>query len=136
MKAWAPGHATLFFAVPKKFDIPLQMGSIGGGFNFSEGVETSVSDANEDVIYWNSKKISGEVSTTTLNLFRTISGVTKSRASKMTGQRSLRVPEISTVVPRQSSRCLTSHNISKASGPIPPDSSLPDTAMPRRSKNW
>ena len=32
--AWAPGHATLFFAVPKSYEDPLQMGSLGGGFNF------------------------------------------------------------------------------------------------------
>ncbi len=68
-RAWAPGHTTLFFAVPDKFEKISLMGSIGGGLNFEEGVITEVKHSSNNEIYWNKKSISGKVSLTSIDLF-------------------------------------------------------------------
>ncbi len=68
--AWAPSHATLFFSVPKEFEDPIKMGSIGGGFNFEHGVTTQIEFANEDKVFWNNEPIRGEVTITALNQLR------------------------------------------------------------------
>ncbi|MDH5401765.1 MAG: hypothetical protein OEY49_04665 [Candidatus Heimdallarchaeota archaeon] len=69
--AWAPSHATLFFAVPAKFENPVKMGSIGGGFNFRHGVITRISDGvHENTVYWNDKQIEGQVTKTAIRLFK------------------------------------------------------------------
>jgi pantoate kinase len=73
--AWAPSHATLFFAVPKKFDDPLAMGSIGGGFNFDEGVISEISPADQDTVLWNGNRITGKVTLTSLDLLRQKLGI-------------------------------------------------------------
>ena len=70
VRAWAPGHATLFFAVPEQIEDPLRMGSLGGGFNFDAGVTSTVSDAYSDVVYWNDSIIEGEVTLSALNILR------------------------------------------------------------------
>lgn len=67
--SWAPGHATLFFAVPNHYNDLLKMGSIGGGLNFQEGVITEIERSNKTSVSWNNQKISGEVSLTALDLF-------------------------------------------------------------------
>ncbi len=70
VKAWAPGHATLFFAVPDQIEDPLKMGSLGGGFNFDAGVTTTVSKAEADEVYWNGRLIEGEVTLSALDFLR------------------------------------------------------------------
>lgn len=70
IRAWAPGHATLFFGVPSRFENPSEMGSIGGGFNFSEGVTTEVKVSETNQIYWNTHGITGEVTLTCIKLLR------------------------------------------------------------------
>lgn len=70
VQAWAPGHATLFFSVPKASEDPQLMGSLGGGFNFSTGVVTSIKTSKIDEVYWNGSPISGEVTLTVANKMR------------------------------------------------------------------
>lgn len=77
IRAWAPGHATLFFSVPKRYEDPLKMGSLGGGFNFSEGVITDVEKSSRDNILWNNKNIGGKVSLTALELFRELTEISE-----------------------------------------------------------
>lgn len=74
-RAWAPGHATLFFAVPDQIKDPLRMGSLGGGFNFDAGVTTTVSNSESDEVYWNGSIIEGEVTLTALDILRERSGI-------------------------------------------------------------
>jgi pantoate kinase len=78
IKAWAPGHTTLFFAVPQKFTDPLAMGSIGVGLNFDAGVTTSVEAADSDQVYWNNHPIDGRVSLSVLELYRAKTGYNSS----------------------------------------------------------
>ena len=68
-KAWAPGHATLFFAVPKRYKRAQEMGSVGGGFNFEEGVVTHAQHSDENKVYWNNNEITGKVTLTCIELF-------------------------------------------------------------------
>ena len=76
VRAWAPGHATLFFAVPDQIEDPLKMGSLGGGFNFDAGVTTTVRIAETDEVYWNGSLIEGEVTLTAINYLREKSNIT------------------------------------------------------------
>ncbi|MCY3410882.1 MAG: hypothetical protein INQ03_04510 [Candidatus Heimdallarchaeota archaeon] len=78
VKAWAPGHCTLFFGVPFKFDDPSKHGSIGGGFNFEEGVITEINFSNSDQVFWNNDPISGEVTLTAIKLYEQLSGISAS----------------------------------------------------------
>ncbi|MCE7735831.1 MAG: hypothetical protein GPJ54_13200 [Candidatus Heimdallarchaeota archaeon] len=71
-RSWAPGHATLFFAVPKKYNNPEKMGSIGAGLNFESGVTTSISESNTTKILWNNEEINGNVTKTVIDLFQKI----------------------------------------------------------------
>jgi pantoate kinase len=64
IRSWAPGHATLFFAVPQTYEDYQEMGSIGGGLNLESGVTTSISLSNEKSVFWNDAKINGLVSNT------------------------------------------------------------------------
>ncbi|MHA2504240.1 MAG: pantoate kinase [Candidatus Kariarchaeaceae archaeon] len=86
-RAWAPGHSTLFFSVPYRGDIPQERGSLGGGFNFSSGVETTLSITDHDQVLWNGKAISGEVSLSVIDRFRemgaTVSGVSIEHRSEL-----------------------------------------------------
>ncbi|MFV2013978.1 MAG: pantoate kinase [Candidatus Heimdallarchaeota archaeon] len=72
IRSWAPGHATLFFAVPRNYDNPEEMGSIGGGINFDIGVTTSITVSQADKIFWNNQEIRGNVTKTVVELFKKI----------------------------------------------------------------
>lgn len=74
-RSWAPGHATLFFAVPESYDNPEKMGSIGGGLNFDTGVITSISENTETRILWNNQEITGNVTKTVIDLFQKFHGI-------------------------------------------------------------
>lgn len=69
IQSWAPGHATLFFAVPDQFEQATEMGSIGGGVNFEKGVTTFIEKNNSKAILWNNDKIEGNVTKTVISLF-------------------------------------------------------------------
>ena len=75
--AWAPTHATLYFAVPdnSRAEDRLHMGSLGGGLNFEEGVTTLVTTHTEDMVHYNGERIDGKISLTVLELFRKKTGV-------------------------------------------------------------
>lgn len=70
VQSWAPGHATLFFGVPKSYDNPAKMGSIGGGINFGIGVTTSVTISETTQVLWNNYQITGNVTKTVIELFQ------------------------------------------------------------------
>ncbi len=70
-KAWAPIHATLFFAVPEKKEDWLEMGSIGGGINFELGMETIVKRSDKTSVFFNGKEIDGKVSLKALEELKT-----------------------------------------------------------------
>lgn len=70
--AWAPAHATIFFAVPDKTNWSenrLEQGSIGGGINFESGVISEIQEADKTTIFFNSQKIKGKITRTVLDLF-------------------------------------------------------------------
>lgn len=69
-RSWAPGHTTLFFAVPERYDNPEKMGSLGGGLNFDTGVITSISESGKTQILWNNQEINGNVTKTVIDLFQ------------------------------------------------------------------
>ncbi|MHA2032205.1 MAG: GHMP family kinase ATP-binding protein [Candidatus Kariarchaeaceae archaeon] len=71
-KSWAPGHTTLFFAVPNTFENYEEMGSIGGGLNFESGVITSISKSRETLVLWNDAQINGQVTKTVVKLFENL----------------------------------------------------------------
>ena len=74
--AWAPSHATLYFAVPENKDASdlLHQGSLGGGLNFEEGVITTVTISDNDRIFYNEVEIEGEITQTVLRIFRERTG--------------------------------------------------------------
>ncbi|OLS25801.1 MAG: Pantoate kinase [Candidatus Heimdallarchaeota archaeon LC_2] len=72
--SWAPGHTTLFFAVPEQFDQPEKMGSIGGGINFEKGVTTKLEKDMSNSVLWNSQNINGIVTRTVISLFGKLTG--------------------------------------------------------------
>lgn len=78
ISAWAPSHATLYFAVPENKEVSdlLHQGSLGGGLNFEEGVVTTVTISDNDRIFYNAVEIEGEISQTVLRLFRERTGNT------------------------------------------------------------
>ena len=69
-QSWAPGHTTLFFAVPETYESPEKMGSIGGGINFETGVTTSIIESDKTMISWNNMEINGLVTRTVIDLFQ------------------------------------------------------------------
>lgn len=74
-RAWAPGHATLFFAVPKKYEKAIEMGSIGGGINVEKGVITAVKKNPIMEVYWNDLPINGKVTLSSVQLFNEKFGI-------------------------------------------------------------
>lgn len=75
VSAWAPTHATLFFAVPEKKENLLEMGSIGGGVNFEMGMVTTVSQAERSSVHFNGKAIDGRVTLTAIEEFSKHTGM-------------------------------------------------------------
>ncbi len=69
--AWAPTHATLFFAVPEQKTDLLEMGSIGGGINFETGMTTTLMEADQMSVTFNGEPIDGKVTKTVMKEFFT-----------------------------------------------------------------
>ncbi len=73
--AWAPTHATLFFAVPERKENYLEMGSIGGGVNFETGMTTKVTVSDRTEVTFNGQPIDGKVTKTVIEEFRIRTGI-------------------------------------------------------------
>ena len=67
--AWAPSHATLFFAVPPQPKDYLKKGSLGGGINFQKGITTSITLSKKNIITYNKKLISGNTTLSVIDFF-------------------------------------------------------------------